>query len=317
MRSWWLIVGAVMIGCGDAGSTDDGSDDTGPGVEPPPWAPLASLSEGQCPALDQSGTSTFQSGGFERKVNIQLPSGGVTPGMPVLFTWHGLTTPDSNPIQLMVQGFGLADMADQYGAIIVTPEARTQSIPLVGSFSLWSGLIDDTTPDMVLYDDLRTCLSQTHDVDLGRIYSWGHSGGALWTSALLIERANTLAAAVVMSGGVDVELPLVNGGLALPYSAPAATVPVVLSSGGQSDVWPDATFTIINFENTTEHMGQRLAGDGHYVVRCQHELGHYQLPPDLVSFGPEFMFAHAMGEASPYAEGEQQPLSWCEVETAQ
>ena len=266
---------ALLVACGGKDEGDP-ADTAATGVGPEgASAPLAQLSDGECP--DMTGTSRFSSGGLTRKVRIVTPK-DVQPGMPVIFSFHGLTTTGTDPVGMLADGFDLKGLANEHGAVFVVPEARELELPGFGTLLLW-GILDDAEPDLVLYDDLRTCLSQELDVDLERVHAWGHSGGALWTSVLAIERAETLASFVEFSGGAGFLIPLL-GGPFVNYATPSRLPPAVLVTGGVNDVWPDTTFTMIDFEAATDTLQQALLGDGATVVRCSHDLGHFTFPQE-------------------------------------
>jgi acetyl esterase/lipase len=191
MIPWWGGVGGLvrhlgilsllLWGCSEKVDPDDPDDQE---LQP---APLAELSDGDCPDMSASGISSFQSGGLERAVSVIIPEDRPADA-PVIFTFHGLVPSDYDPLPELVAGFQLQQMADELGAIVITPVARVTNLPGVGSLLLW-GVLDDADPDLVLFDDLRTCVAHELGADLSRISAWGHSGGALWTTVLMGERS--------------------------------------------------------------------------------------------------------------------------------
>jgi hypothetical protein len=79
-------------------------------------------------------------------------------------------------------------------------------------------------------------------------------------------------------------------------------------------VWPDPTFILVDFEAATDTLSSGLQDDGHTVVRCKHNLGHYQFPADGWEYGLEWLVNHRFGEASGLEDGSlEAPPSWCEV----
>jgi poly(3-hydroxybutyrate) depolymerase len=310
-RSTFLLFLGLWACDGGSEATDpvDGSS-TGEGTaaEDLPTAPLAPLSDGECP--DMSGLSTFSSAGLERKVKIIQPANGGE-GMPLIFAFHGLVSPDMNPISTVVDGFGLKNLADELGAVIVAPEARVTDLPMVGEFNLW-GILGDELEDLVLYDDLRTCVGENLDVDLMRVSAFGHSGGALWTSMLAIERADTLSSVVEFSGGASLTIPLL-GGPFIPYMTPASPVPALLFTGGPEDVWPDQTLTLVDFEAATDSLQEGLVGDGSLVVRCKHTQGHFSIPFDAMDLATPWLEQHVFEQPSPF-EGGDGLLEYCELQ---
>lgn len=295
-RIWPL---ALLAACGE--STPDDPAEVSP-------APLAAVS-GSCPDLSTSGLHEITSAGVTRTFHLFLPD-EVEPGQPVFFSWHGLSAAEFDPAGGMARGFGLEQLARDRGVIVVVPEA--QSTNLLGSEVMLWGILDDEDNDLALYDDLRTCLSEAHDVDLHRISSWGHSGGALWTALLVMERSDTLASAVLSSGGVELTLPLLGDRLA--YRKPAVATPMIISSGGATDVWPDMSLPVIQFDESSDLLADNLHRDGHLVWRCRHNLGHVSLPQWFWPNARRWMLRHRYGEPSPWEadegglEGDCEPM---------
>ena len=297
-----VLLGVLSGGCASPqarGNNDlDSSDGNDATADPNPVAELTDPSDGECPEMDHSGISSFSSAGVERKVGVLLPDDH-QPGLPVIFNFHGLTTPGSNPIEGSMSS--LQQLADDENAVILMPEARSISLPIIGPTLTW-GFLDDEQPDLTLFDDLRSCSSSLLEVDLKRLSTWGHSGGALWSSVLLMERSTSLAAVVEFSGGADISIPGLDGPF-ITYSTPERQVPVLLSSGGDEDTWPQG-FPIVDFELSSDTLEAGLVGDSNPVVRCRHQLGHYNIPAPLASFSNRWNLEHQFGQASPFTEGD-------------
>ncbi|MFT7520488.1 MAG: hypothetical protein ACI9MC_002637 [Kiritimatiellia bacterium] len=264
--------------------------------EAPVWSKTAELSDGDCPDLTESGLTSFSSHGEERSLWLALPD-TVEPGLPVIFVWHGLAAPEMEPARLTYEGWGLQQVASERNAIVVAPASRTITWPLVGNMALW-GILHDEEPDLVLYDDVRTCLAQTYDVDLSRVSSMGHSGGGLWNTALVVNRSETLASFAEYSGGANLDLPMPNGPF-LWWFDPPHNPPGLFVSGGDSDKWPSLDLVIIDFEASTGEAARQAHQTGSEVVRCHHQLGHNSIPSDMVTLGFDWMLDHRWGEASP------------------
>jgi len=271
-----------------------GDDDDTP--DPDPVAPLTELSDGECPDMSESGISTFSSAGIDRKVAVLFPD-DPQPGMPLVFNFHGLTSPGSDPVENSLPQ--VQAEADANNSVVIMPEARVTAMQLIGEILIW-GILDDAQPDLTLFDDLRTCAANELEVDLKKVSTWGHSGGALWSTVMLMERSTSLAAVVEFSGGAEFSIPGLGGPFAT-YSSPERQVPVMLSSGGAEDSWPQG-FAVINFEETTDTLGAALAADGHRVVRCSHQQGHNSIPSDLWAFSTRWDLEHHFSEDSPFSE---------------
>ena len=303
-----LVLLAACTGKG-ADSTADSSADTAPAGP----AALAPLSDGACPDLTTSGTSTFQSSGDDRQVTIILPS-APQPGMAVNFFFHGVTDPasTSNPGGDTAKSLDLQTIADETNTVWVVPDAPVQNLLGVMDVYLWD-LAQASDHDLVLYDDLRTCVGQNLDVDLSRLSAVGVSGGALWTTVVLSNRADTLATAVELSGGSDVTAPGYDAPIAV-YATPSTQLPVLMTTGADGeDVWPSTSYVVVDFYAATDTLQGKLLGDGHYAVRCSDNQGHEMGRKDW-SFAQEWLAAHTFGDESPYiSQGLGDNASWCAV----
>ncbi len=311
-RTWLPLLLLSIAACGPA-ADEAAQDDTGapdPTDEGPRSAPLASLSSGQCPDLSGSGTSTFDSSGDDRQVSIVIPA-SPEPGMAVNFFFHGVddaSNPD--PGADHVSSLDLQSEADATNTVWVVPDAPVQNMYGMMEVYLWD-LALETDHDLVLFDDLRTCVANELDVDMDRVSALGFSGGALWTTVIASRRADTLAAAVELSGGSDIEAPGYEVLLA-EYVTPAVPVPVLLTSGSpEADVWPNTTYVVVNFAEATDTLQAELAADGSFVVRCQDEGGH-DLSRAEWSLAKDWVASAQFGEPSPFeAGGMGSDDDWC------
>ena len=308
----WMMP-LLMVGCGDK-DTDTASDTGSTSAVTHQTAPLAALSSGECPDLSASGlTSTFSSSGEQRTATVIFPE-DTDQEMSLVFFFHGLmdTGHTPEPTAYMASALGAQALADQYGAVIVMPESPIQSY-FGYEFFLWNVEEGTSETDLVLYDDLRTCLAQEFEnIDLDRVTAMGFSGGALFTTVVASQRGDTLASVVEMSGGADMEVPMAEG-LVAPYSTPAHTMPVLLATGGDDDVWPSPSMILVNFVEGTDTLEAHLVEDGHFTVRCRHERGHTITNAEL-SLAIDWSQTHRYGEPSPYeADGLGGDADWCEV----
>ena len=261
-------------------------------------APLAELSSGECPDMTVSGELVqFLSSGEERNVVTIFPD-EQTEDMRVIFFFHGLMPENSNPAKQTASGLQLQSLANSYQSIIILPESPVWEL-MGQSFHLWD--IEDGTyeNDLALFDDLRTCVANNFSVNLDSLVSAGFSGGSLFNTILLSHRSDTLAAAVEFSGGADLSLPLFENQFA-PYSTPTHDVPVLLVSGGEDDIWPDPTFTLVDFTAGTDTLQDNLLADGQVVVRCRHTQGH-TITNETFEVGLDWILEHEFGQPSPYA----------------
>lgn len=340
--SWFLVVGLALAGCnkGSAETADsglslnsDGDDGTGGtgGLDGP--APLAEPSGG-CPDLSSGGVGSIDSSGQDRAFNLILPD--PMPAEPGLMFWfHGVANVGYDAITLEAQG--LQGLADAYGTIMVVPEAPVFSIDIAGfgvEFLFWD-FQTETDADLVLYDDLRTCIAREHNVDLARVGASGFSGGAMFTTTLAAERGDTLAAVAQGSGGADIVIDVDENifGFDIQVSLAGSTwreqankFPMLIGSGGETDVWPsvedfglpssvgdllDGVLPLVRFNETTDTLEGHLTDQGHFTVRCDHDLGHTMTSAQY-GLVIEWASTHRFGEPSPYADGSGLP-SGCTV----
>lgn len=314
-----LPLAFIVVACKDdpraAGDGQTDSADTADTGDPlPEPAALAPLSSGQCPDLSVPGTSSFLSSDVERTATVLFPDDAPA-DMPVVFFFHGLMSPDQTPepTAYMAEALDLQALAEETKSVIVLPESRVQEM-LGYTFYLWEVAEQDEL-DLVLFDDLRTCVADVFDPDLRRLSAMGLSGGALFMTVVMRERGDTLASAIEMSGGSDVEVPVFDNPLAA-YGTPAYAMPALLATGGENDVWPDPSFVVVDFTAATDTLQEKLLADGHYVVRCEHSRGHTVTPPEFTA-AKDWALAHTFGLPSPYAEeGIGDLAEWCYVGNA-
>jgi hypothetical protein len=295
------------LGIDDTGDRDGDGDGPGDDSE---TGQLAGLSDGECPDLTKSGTEVFSSSGSDRTVTTVIPS-NFSPGMPLVFFFHGLLDASmSSPSEYHVDILGLQTYADEMGVVIVLPESAIMSV-MGFSFYMWTVDVVDGE-DIILYDDLRTCAVQQLEIDLDRIHAVGFSGGALFTTVVARDRGDTLASIVEMSGGSDLVLPTFTD-LFSEYDTPAYAMPALLMTGGENDVWPNASFTLVDFVAATDNLQSQLVDDSHFVVRCDHGGGH-TVTNDTLNVAWGWVEAHVFGEPSPFIDaGIEDFGSWCAV----
>ena len=290
---------ATFYGCADQ-KIDEG----------PEWssAPLAELSSGECPDMTSSGeTVQFTSSGETRTVTILFPS-NPQPKMNIVYFYHGLMDPSYSPTGYMAQALNFQELADTYNALIFLPESPIWEL-MGQQFHMWDVEDGTSDKDLALFDDLRTCAAQSFDVDLDALVSSGFSGGSLFNTVLLGQRADHIATIVEMSGGANIEVPTFEEKFAR-YDTPAVDIPVLLISGGDNDLWPDASFPVVHFQEATDTLESKLLEDNQFVVRCTHNTGH-NITNKAFSSAIEWLTTHRYGEESPYEAGIEEWNDWC------
>lgn len=265
-----------------AAAASDSAEDSGGEALPARQAPAYSL--GACPALVE-GVNTFATGEGSYSVTLRLPA--EPQGAPVVFVWHWLGGSAAQAYRFMQLDAVRGDDA----VIFVLPDSS-------GSPYEWRFTArPEGNPDLLLFDDLLSCLSQQFEVDLNHVTATGMSAGGLWTSYLTLHRAEWLSATAPLSGGTP----------GAAYETPAAPIPVLMTWGGPSD-----TYGPLSFDEATQDMIAGLRGDGHFVVACEHDQGH-TLPPGGVDYAYRFLMDHPLGlAAEPYAAGLPSGFpAWC------
>jgi predicted esterase len=263
---------------GAAAAVDSAGDSAGPARQGPAY------SQGACPALVE-GSNRFPTGEATYDVTLDLPAD--PQGAAVVFVWHWLGGSAAQAARAMQ----LEDVRGDDKVIFVVPDSS-------GHQYEWRFTAQpEGNPDLLLFDDLLSCLWQQYDVDLDRVGATGMSAGGLWTSYLTLHRAEWLSATAPLSGGTF------PGG----YETPASPIPVLLTWGGPRD-----TYSTLSFDDTTRDMLDRLRADGHFVVACEHDRGH-TLPPGGIGYAYQFLMDHPRGVSpEPYAAGLPAGFpAWC------
>lgn len=271
-------------------------EDSGPPPAPPTPPEPAAYSGGSCPALVEGRNEAFPSGGQEREFLLYLPEQPA--GAPVVFAWHWLGGTAAQIVNYM-------DLNDAYvdvgGAVLIAPES------CCGTFEWGFAPTDDPGPDLTLFDDLLRCVWEQYDVDLDRVYTMGMSAGGLWTSYLLQRRAEHLAAAAPISGGIG---DVTEDNPIMEYTPPARALPVLLTWGGSSDMYGP-----YSFHNGSLELSAELRAIGSWVGECQHDGGH-TIPDGATEYVWRFLSDHRWTDTTPpYAQGLPAGAfpSWCTV----
>ncbi|HMV68042.1 MAG TPA: hypothetical protein PKA64_14440 [Myxococcota bacterium] len=277
---------ALLAACspGDGDGPADTTPDADPYADLPPPAQPGTYA-GTCP--DMSGrVRDFVSGGkTNRSFIVHVPDD--VEGAGVLFLWHG-NGDDAENFDRYMDGAGLAE---QLHVITIVPDAGAGGLGMD-----WAVPPNDTTADEAFFDDTLACVAAQYAPDLRRVYSAGFSMGALWTSWLVMHRADHLAAAVIFSGGSDGSV--FGAGTVNPYATPAWHLPVVMTQGGPQDQ------VVVNFQQMTQSMSRKLRADGDLAIVCNHNQGHTP-PSGFQSWAWPFLDAHVFGASpSPYADGQ-------------
>lgn len=143
-------------------------------------------------------TQTFDWQGSQRQYIVREPAGrDASQPIPVMFFLHGLGDNAAN----CDGGFGFSSLANEYGWLIVTPQATTLSM-MGYSMTMWNaGLGLNTTADdsgflMALLDSLTV----TYNIDRDSVFFTGFSMGGFMTHRMAIEHGDQINACAPVSG---------------------------------------------------------------------------------------------------------------------
>lgn len=251
---------------------------------------LERIDAADCPVLTDGRNEGLMSAGLSRNFEVVLPSAyDDASAWPVVLLFHGYGGTGAS----LLSGT-LLDAADREGAILIAPDASDR-----GGQEAWDVFNDArTNTDLVLFDDLLTCASNTWNIDPDRVHATGMSNGGLFTTLLLAQRSQTLASAAPLSGGL-------LGELADDFAPP----PVQVLWGGDTDIAYN-----VNFTEQAADLIALLQDHGAFVVACEHDQGH-TLDPDFWPFTLDFLLDHPKGVSpEPYAEGLPDSFpEWCTI----
>lgn len=246
-------------------------------VEPQPPAPKT-YSGGVCPQLKE-GKNTFMSDGRTRSFELFLPDDPV--GAPLLYVYQGQ---GGSPYDIAYY-FGSDAATKDRGAIVVAPyPCLAKDDDCYDMLFVWNyGSYSNSQADLTAFDDILACLDEQFDVDNSRVYTAGFSAGSLWNSFLTIHRGEYFAAVAIFSGGL---------GTVVAYEAPPAyPMPALLAWGGDNDIYANG---VVSFEKEMLHMSQLFQDNGHFVIECDHGLGH-SVPWGAGEWAQQFLFAYTWG----------------------
>ncbi len=316
-----FVASCVLVACGDPGDTspatsdggatgadataadagdssDDASDapvadaadvaatDAPDGLVALPGLPT--YSNGACPTI-APGRTTLATGTVERDFELFLPADPTNKPLWFFFYGAGGSTQDYS---------GFQSFADAYDVVAVVPHSNGTN-----AFEWPIMATNITTPEFRFFDDMLACITESQPVDQARIYVSGFSAGALWTTSLVMQRSQYFAAAAIFSGGTG---ELVHG-----YETPEVPIPILGMWGGSDDIYGG----FVNFEVLMMEFLNGVASDGHFLVGCNHGLGH-TVPFGGLDRGLEFLLLHRYGDSTSPIQESGLPASfpdYCEI----
>lgn len=256
-----MMLGAACSGDGpgdEAGGTDASSDspDTGAqttGQEPEP-TPVTSPG-----CVAGAGEATVEAdrsidvNGVARRYLMTIPEQrDTTEPMPVVFDFHGLM--EGADIHSKMTGY--SQLAQQEGFVVVFPEGTGDPVR-------WDTSGDPAAnADLAFFDALLAEVGDTACIDTSRVYATGLSNGAMFTSYLVCERSEVIAAAAPVAGVTDIEPCPAEEPVPL-FAIHGTADPILLFNGG---VDASALHAIVDPESqpeTTTEPSANLEGDGY------------------------------------------------------
>ncbi len=119
------------------------------------------------------------------------------------------------PAELHRHARGLVEASDANGFIVVFPQGTPIAIPLPGGSTgyVWNAgsccavAAREDIDDVAFLDELIRSLEQSLPVDADRVVMSGHSNGAMMAWRLACERGGVLAAAMPVSGSLEIADP--------------------------------------------------------------------------------------------------------------
>jgi polyhydroxybutyrate depolymerase len=130
-----------------------------------------------------------------RRYLLTVPSAhdGRTP-LPVVFDFHGLM--EGAEIHAAMTAYSA--LAETEGFVVVYPHGTQDPVR-------WNTSPEAPNPDVVYFDAVLEQVASELCIDESRVYATGLSNGAMFTSVLICQRADVLAAAAPVAGILDIE----------------------------------------------------------------------------------------------------------------
>jgi polyhydroxybutyrate depolymerase len=173
------------------GTTGNGSDEATTATTSPPGEVV-----GGCSTVE-AGVSRFTStaGGAPIQVRVFVPPGFEGSPLPAVLDWHGLGS--NGQQQLTLTAYTI--LARSEGFVAVHPTGAPAAGDSRNGWEL-AQFDDPARDDLAMVDEVIDRLVGQLCVDPDRIYSTGLSNGGFFTSRLVCERADRIAAAVSVAG---------------------------------------------------------------------------------------------------------------------
>ncbi|WFD11802.1 hypothetical protein [Tepidibacter hydrothermalis] len=135
---------------------------------------------------------TIDVNGEDRRFKFYVPENLASEGVSLVFRFHGSSNPEGDPTDGITKNYILNKIANDENIIVVYPE---------GYIEYGSKGWNNTEKNLAFFDEMLKYFEETFDnIDSNRIYTCGHSSGAIFSYALAGFREDKIAAAVPVSG---------------------------------------------------------------------------------------------------------------------
>jgi polyhydroxybutyrate depolymerase len=215
--------------------------------------------------------------GEKRTALLRIPK-ELKESVPVVFCWHGHGGNASHSVHSW--GYDKVDTR----SILIFPQGLNTPTPLVdkdGRFPGWQTAVGEQGDrDLHFFDAMLVDLKKEQKVDARRIYSMGHSNGAVFSYVLWEARPDILAAIGPVAGCMT------------PKMHDFKPLPVIHIAGKKDPlvkyVWQDATFTAVRQVNGCALEGTEWAKEGVLVASLYPSTRGAPLVTALHAGGHEF-----------------------------
>ena len=235
-----LAVIAAACGGGDEGASGSTTSTPPTTTAPPTTTPQTTVDAeptADCTSVPTGmGEFVLDAGGGEHDVRVYVPTTyDGSSELPLVVNFHGFGS--NGQQQAAISGY--EDLAEAQGFVVVHPTGVPASGDEQGRNS-WEAVErdDPAKDDLAFTNELLDLLIEDYCVDETRVYATGMSGGGLFTSQLVCEMSDRLAAASSVAA------------ISYPESCdPAQPVPFMAIHGTEDETVPfDGDLTGTRFE---------------------------------------------------------------------
>ena len=227
--------------------------------------------------MAQAQIQQFEWQGVQREYLVKIPSEH-NETIPVLYFLHGL----GDNITRLDNEFQFQQVADDFGWMLVVPQALNEGYGTMWNAALMSSSIDDSGFLMALLDTLAV----HHSVNLDSVFFTGFSMGGFMTHRMAIEHGDRITACAPVSG-------LITHAMA----SHAAVAPVrMLHIHGTSD-------PVVGYDGNSQYFGGNLGLSVEAIVNYWKNANHcldeptIDTLPDLHNDGLRFVRYTYEGDA--------------------